>query len=110
MHQVDIWNIIEAFRENALNTLDAYTDVKVKQITQFDWTWVRFVQSTKQIGDLLATIASTQFRFESLMTYKSILTWADSLKDDPVRSSEFSTQVRVICWAENVFVERTISF
>ena len=29
MHLVDIWNIIEAFRENGLNTLDPGTDVKV---------------------------------------------------------------------------------
>ena len=29
VHLVDIWNIIEAFRENGLNTLDPNTGVKV---------------------------------------------------------------------------------
>ncbi|XP_076028911.1 dystrobrevin beta-like isoform X4 [Oratosquilla oratoria] len=32
MHFVDIWNIIEAFRENGLNTLEPYTEVKVSRL------------------------------------------------------------------------------
>ncbi|XP_068217091.1 dystrobrevin beta-like isoform X3 [Palaemon carinicauda] len=32
MHLVDIWNIIEAFRENGLNTLEPYTEVKVSRL------------------------------------------------------------------------------
>lgn len=33
VHRVDIWNIIEAFRENGLNTLEPYTEVKVRSLS-----------------------------------------------------------------------------
>lgn len=32
MHLVDIWNVIEAFRENGLNTMDAQSDVSVARL------------------------------------------------------------------------------
>lgn len=32
MHQVDIWNVIEAFRENGLNTLEPQMEVNVSRL------------------------------------------------------------------------------
>lgn len=32
MHLVDIWNIIEAFRENGLNTMDLNTEFSVARL------------------------------------------------------------------------------
>lgn len=32
MHLVDIWNVIEAFRENGLNTMDPQSDVSVARL------------------------------------------------------------------------------
>lgn len=32
MHSVDIWNVIEAFRENGLNTLEPQTEVNISRL------------------------------------------------------------------------------
>lgn len=32
MHLVDIWNVIEAFRENGLNTMDLNTELSVARL------------------------------------------------------------------------------
>jgi hypothetical protein len=32
VHAVDIWNVIEAFRENGLNTLEPQTEVNVSRL------------------------------------------------------------------------------
>lgn len=31
MHVIDIWNVIEAFRENGLNTLESHVEVNVSK-------------------------------------------------------------------------------
>lgn len=32
VHSVDIWNVIEAFRENGINTMDLSTDLSVARL------------------------------------------------------------------------------
>lgn len=31
MHMIDIWNVIEAFRENGLNTMESHVEVNVSK-------------------------------------------------------------------------------
>ncbi|KAF2368470.1 EF-hand domain type 2 [Trinorchestia longiramus] len=59
MHLVDIWNIIEAFRENALNTLDPYTDVKVSRLETLISTLYHSLNKRLAVESRISVAAST---------------------------------------------------
>ncbi|XP_069947811.1 dystrobrevin beta [Cherax quadricarinatus] len=85
MHRVDIWNIIEAFRENGLNTLEPYTEVKVSRLETLISTLYHSLNKRLPVGQHVVIESSTSI----------LLNWLLSAydKDDEGKLRVFSVKV-----------------
>ncbi|XP_045599525.1 dystrobrevin beta isoform X3 [Procambarus clarkii] len=85
MHRVDIWNIIEAFRENGLNTLEPYTEVKVSRLETLISTLYHSLNKRLPVGQNVVIESSTSI----------LLNWLLSAydKDDEGKLRVFSVKV-----------------
>ncbi|XP_066977294.1 dystrobrevin beta-like isoform X18 [Macrobrachium rosenbergii] len=68
MHLVDIWNIIEAFRENGLNTLEPHTEVKVSRLETLISTLYHSLNKRLPAGKHIAIDSSTSILLNWLLS------------------------------------------
>ncbi|XP_071530699.1 dystrobrevin beta-like isoform X2 [Panulirus ornatus] len=68
MHRVDIWNIIEAFRENGLNTLEPHTEVKVSRLETLISTLYHSLNKRLPVGQHVVIESSTSILLNWLLS------------------------------------------
>ncbi|XP_050693367.1 dystrobrevin beta-like isoform X3 [Eriocheir sinensis] len=68
MHRVDIWNIIEAFRENGLNTLEPHTEVKVSRLETLISTLYHSLNKRLPVGQHVVIESSTSVLLNWLLS------------------------------------------
>ncbi|KAK3852954.1 hypothetical protein Pcinc_040481 [Petrolisthes cinctipes] len=87
MHRVDIWNIIEAFRENGLNTLEPQTEVKVSRLETLISTLYHSLNKRLPVGQHVVIESSTSILLNWLLSAY------DKLRDDEGKLRVFSVKV-----------------
>ncbi|XP_042238714.1 dystrobrevin beta-like isoform X3 [Homarus americanus] len=91
MHRVDIWNIIEAFRENGLNTLEPYTEVKVSRLETLISTLYHSLNKRLPVGQHVVIESSTSILLNWLLSaYDNVL---NCFRDDEGKLRVFSVKV-----------------
>ncbi|XP_047491124.1 dystrobrevin beta-like isoform X4 [Penaeus chinensis] len=68
MHLVDIWNIIEAFRENGLNSLEPSTEVKVSRLETLISTLYHSLNKRLPVGQHIVIDSSTSVLLNWLLS------------------------------------------